>query len=107
MSADRREPRIVLTTAGVAEAERLAGALVDERLAACVNRVAVASTYRWRGGVENDDEVLLIIKTTDDLVEALAARLGELHSYEVAELVVLEPAAMGEDYLDWLLESCG
>jgi periplasmic divalent cation tolerance protein len=84
-------------------AEHIARTLVEERLAACVNRVTgVASTYRWQGVVHDDAEVLLLIKTTRSRFERLRARLLELHPYAVPELIALEIGAGSPAYLDWL-----
>lgn len=96
---------VVLSTAGSQdEAERLATALVEERLAACVNLVApLTSIYRWRGGVERATEVLLVIKTRRRLVSRLLARLEALHSYEVPEAIVLPIEAGTRAYLAWLM----
>ena len=104
-SSGPRRPILVLVTASESEAAGLARTLVEEGLAACVNRVAVASTYRWKETVETEDETLLIIKTADDCAAALEKRVQELHSYEVPEFVVLEPAAVSDTYLDWLLSA--
>jgi periplasmic divalent cation tolerance protein len=97
---------VVYVTAGSAEeGERLAHALVDERLAACVNRIkAVESTYRWQGKVEKSDEELLIIKSRRDLFPALEKRVRELHSYSVPEIIALPILAGSAAYLDWLRE---
>jgi len=91
------------TCPDAASAQALARALVDERLAACVNRVpGVRSTYRWQGEVIDDGEELLLIKTTAARLPALKARLPQLHPYEVPELVAV-PVADGHDtYLDWV-----
>lgn len=98
---------VVLTTLATEEqAERVARTLVEERLAACVNRLAVRSTYRWKAKVEEDIECLLVIKTAEDLLEGLERRVGELSSYEVPEFVVLGASATSDSYLAWLLESC-
>jgi periplasmic divalent cation tolerance protein len=96
---------VVLSTAGSREeAERIASALVDERLAACVNVVdGVTSIYRWQGKVERAAEVLLVIKTRRASSSRLMARLGELHSYDVPEAIVLPIAAGSRPYLQWLL----
>ena len=96
---------VVLSTAGSQdEAERIALALVDERLAACVNLVApLTSIYRWHGAVERASEVLLVIKTRQRLVAALVKRLGELHSYDVPEAIVLPIVAGARPYLAWLM----
>jgi periplasmic divalent cation tolerance protein len=96
--------RIALTTAPDAEvAARIARTLVEERVAACANLVSqVRSIYRWQGRIEEQSEVLLVIKTRADRVDALAARLRALHPYDVPELVVL-PVETGLDaYLDWV-----
>ena len=95
---------IVYVTAGSpAEGERLARALVDERLAACVNRIAtVQSVYRWEGKLEQSEEQLLIIKTQKRLFAALEKRVRELHSYSVPEIVALPIIDGSQDYLLWL-----
>jgi periplasmic divalent cation tolerance protein len=94
----------VLSTAGsTVEAERLADALVAERLAACVNVVApLRSIYRWRGAVERADEVLLVVKTRRALVGRVSARIAALHSYDVPEVVALPIVAGARPYLAWL-----
>lgn len=96
--------RIILTTVASAEAAHLlARALVEARLAACVNIIdGVKSVYRWGGEIQDDREVLLIVKTVDERMEELQSKLLELHPYELPELVVLDPAAASERYLSWL-----
>ncbi len=96
---------VVLSTAGSAEeAERIATALVAERLAACVNLVApITSIYRWQGAIERGSEVLLVIKTRRAAATKLVARLRALHSYDVPEAIVLPITAGSRDYLRWLL----
>jgi periplasmic divalent cation tolerance protein len=84
-------------------ARRIAEALVSERLATCVNRVTgVASTYFWDGRLQDDAEILLIIKTTAARLAGLEARLTALHPYELPELVVLPVAGGNERYLQWV-----
>jgi periplasmic divalent cation tolerance protein len=97
---------VVLTALGAPpEAQRVAAALVEERLAACVNVVpGVVSVYRWKGTVEQEPEVLLVIKTLADRVDALKARLLELHPYELAEVVVIPIVGGHAPYLAWLEE---
>jgi len=81
----------------------LARSLVGERLAACANIVSgVRSIYRWQGKVEDEPEVLLVIKTRAELVESLARRVAELHPYELPEVVALEAVDGLPDYLDWV-----
>lgn len=98
---------VALTTVGTAgDAERIARALVERRLAACVNVVAgVVSIYRWKDGVERDEERLLVVKTRADRVEALRDALVGLHPYELPELVVLPVEAGHLPYLAWIRES--
>jgi len=95
---------VVYVTAGSpSEGDRLARALVDERLAACVNRIApVQSVYRWEGKLEQSEEQLLIIKTQRCLFAALEKRVRELHSYSVPEIVALPIIDGSQDYLRWL-----
>lgn len=80
---------VVSCIAAPGEAETLAGRLVEERLAACVNISAVRSCYIWEGKLCRDDEALLIIKTKKSLFEPLKKRIVELHSYKVPEIVAL------------------
>ena len=101
--------RVVLVTAGSEEeGARIARALVEEGLAACANIVPrVRSIYRWKGEVQDEPESLLILKTTAARVEALSARVGELHSYTVPETIALTLDRGRESYLDWVDEVCG
>ena len=96
--------RIVFCTCADSEtASRLARALVDERLAACVNAIpGVVSTYRWNDAIHTDNEVLLLIKTTPDRLDAMQARLLELHPYEIPEVLAIEAVAGSAPYLAWL-----
>ena len=83
--------------------EAIARALVDERLAACVNLHApMTSLYRWQGDVEREVERQLVIKTTRERVPALQTRLMELHPYELPELVVVPITDGTTAYLDWV-----
>ncbi len=101
------DPIVVLITASTPEeAERIAGALVSERLAACANLLpGVASTYRWQGAVERAAETLLIVKTTRERLEALTERVRALHSYTVPEVVALPVVGGNPAYLRWVEES--
>jgi periplasmic divalent cation tolerance protein len=95
---------VVLSTFPDAEtAARIARVLVDERLAACANLVAaVRSIYRWQGAIQDDAESLAIINTTTDRYPALAARIAELHPYEVPEIIALPMTDGHPPYLAWL-----
>jgi periplasmic divalent cation tolerance protein len=86
------------------EAERIADTLVEERLAACCNLLSgLRSVYHWQGEICRDDETLMIIKTRKELFERLRARVKELHSYAVPEIVALPIVAGHAPYLDWIL----
>ena len=98
---------VALSTVGSAEdAERIARALVERRLAACVNVVpGVASVYRWKGEICRDQEWLLVVKTRGEKLDALREALVALHPYELPELVALPIEAGHAPYLAWLDES--
>ena len=102
-----KETMVVLTTCGNDEdAGALARVLVERRLAACVNAVSrVTSTYRWKGEVQQDQETLLIIKTTAARLAAVEKTIREKSKYELPELIALPVEAGGADYLDWIKES--
>lgn len=101
------KPLLVLTTVGADfDARALAHALVEARLAACVNVIdRMHSVYRWEGCVTGDDEQLLLIKTTDARVDALRDELLRLHPYDVPEFVVLPVENTSDAYGAWLLGS--
>ncbi len=96
--------RVVLVTAPDPEvAGSLARALVAERLAACVNLVpGIRSLYRWEGEVQDDAEVLLVIKTTEGRVAPLAERVAALHPYDLPEVLALPAVGGSAPYLDWV-----
>ena len=86
-------------------AARIARTLVDEHLAACVNLLpTVRSIYRWEGKVCDEAETLAVIKTTAERYAALAARIAELHPYQVPEVIALPLADGHPPYLAWLAE---
>lgn len=97
---------VLVTVGSTLEAERLAESLVEERLAACVNIVGpIRSVYRWQGVVERGEEQLLVIKTRRALFEALSARVRELHSYTMPEILALPIETGAAAYLAWIAES--
>jgi len=97
---------VSITTSSSEEAESIAEAIVQERLAACVNIVpAITSIYRWQGEVHRDGEVLLIAKSRPGLFDPLVARVKKLHSYEVPEIIALPITAGSKAYLKWIDES--
>ena len=98
--------RLVLSTAGSKEeAPKIARTLVERLLAACVNIVAVDSVYRWEGEVEQAQEWLLVVKTTDDAFDRVRAAITELHSYEVPECVSVAVENGSAEYLQWIGDS--
>jgi periplasmic divalent cation tolerance protein len=95
---------VVLSTCGsLEEAQRLARALVEKRLAACVNIVPnLRSVYRWKDAIEEEEEVLLVIKTSRPLLEDLRSEIERLHCYEVPEVIAIQVVDGSERYLAWL-----
>jgi len=98
---------VVLTTAGSEEhADTIARRLVEAEIAACVNVVGgVKSTYRWQGSITQDDELLILVKTTADRFAAVRARIRELHSYELPEVIALPVVDADAAILDWIRDS--
>jgi len=101
------DKKLVLTTCGSQpEAQKIAKALVERQLAACVNIVPqIASVYRWQGKVETAEESLLVIKTTAGGFERLREALVELHSYQVPECIEIGIEDGSAAYLEWIGES--
>jgi periplasmic divalent cation tolerance protein len=98
---------VLVTCANAAEARRIARAVVEARLAACVNVLpgAVTSIYRWKGKVESARERLLFIKTSRKRLSKLQAAVERLHSYDVPEFIALPIVAGSRGYFAWLDES--
>lgn len=87
------------------EALQIGRAAVEEGLAACANILPeVTSIYRWQGTLEQASEVVLLLKTREDLVNRVIERVGELHSYDCPCIVALSIAAGNEPYLQWINE---
>lgn len=102
------EVRILISTISPGKARKLALALVEEGLAACVNLVpGLRSVYLWKGDVLDEPETMLVIKTTAARAESLARRLAELHPYETPELLSLTPEAGLPAYLAWIHGATG
>ena len=100
--------KILLTTAPAADADRIAGALLEERLVACANFVTgVRSRYWWKGALEEADETLVVMKTTDELAARAIERLRAVHPYEVPEAVLVDIAGGWPPYLSWIGEVTG
>jgi len=95
---------VITTVANPDDAGRLAETLVRERLAACCQAMPVTSTYTWKEQLCSEAEVLLLIKAV--LPEKVVARIRELHSYEVPEIIVLPVTGGHPPYLQWVRDSC-
>ena len=94
------------TTATTEDARKIAAALVEERLAACVQIIEpITSVYRWQGAVEEEKEILLLIKSSKDLVPRIAELLDRIHPYEVPELIAVPIIEGSSAYLSWLDEN--
>jgi periplasmic divalent cation tolerance protein len=104
---EQLEAVIVLSTwPAETDPDAMAAALVEERLAACVNILPVMeSVYRWQGAVERASERQVIVKTTRRALERLLPRLKSLHPYDVPEMLVLPVSGGGDEYLTWIDES--
>lgn len=99
---------VLITASGPDEAERLATALVAERLAACVNIVpGVKSVYSWQGKIEHDEEALLVVKTARASFAALRDRVIALHSYDVPEVIAVDLSDASPGYLQFLADATG
>ena len=95
-----------ITTADKAEAQRIGKALVEKKLAACVNILdGMQSMYWWEGKIEQANEVVLLAKTSEEKVDTLVAVVKSLHSYDVPCVVTLPVLGGNPDYLKWLKES--
>jgi periplasmic divalent cation tolerance protein len=103
------EQKLVLSTAGSKdEASKIATALVEEKLAACVNILGpILSIYRWQGNVDRAEEFLLLIKTTGEFSQRVQTRIAELHSYDLPEAIEVEITGGSSEYLRWIVESVG
>lgn len=93
------------TCPDIDSARRIADALVAERLAACVNVLpGLRSVYRWQGAIEHADETMLLIKTSQDRLDTVCARIRALHPQELPEVIAVEASGGLTAYLDWVVE---
>jgi periplasmic divalent cation tolerance protein len=104
MSARSQLIVVLCTVPDEETAERLGRGLVDENLAACVNAIpGVRSFYRWRGNLQIDAEIQLLIKTAEDKLDELSTWLCDNHPYEIPEVVALRADKVSDTYLTWAL----
>src|SRR6266404_1116534 len=97
---------VLVTTSTMKEARKIANVLVDDRLAACVNVIPkIRSYYRWKGGVQTDEECLLMIKTSRPRFAELRKSIEKLHTYKVPEVICLPIVEGADPYMNWLEES--
>ena len=96
---------MLTTTPTREEARRLAELLIAEKLAACVQLLPIESFYVWQGKTQNEAEVLLLIKTRTALFEPAMARIKQVHSYSVPEIVAMPFTAGFQDYFGWIAET--
>ncbi|CBE69843.1 MAG: divalent-cation tolerance protein CutA [Candidatus Methylomirabilis oxygeniifera] len=98
---------VFITTSSKQEAETIGKALIESRLAACVNIISagVHSLFWWQGVIERQDEMLMLVKSRSDLLPSIIELVKELHSYTVPEVIALPIVAGSPDYLTWVDES--
>lgn len=96
---------VYITVPDENEAAIISKTLVEERLAGCINIIkGIRSIYSWKGNIEDEPEILLILKTKKSLFKKLKNRVKEIHSYTVPEIIALPVIDGSEDYLKWLEE---
>jgi len=94
---------IYSTIGSIQDARRIAHTLVEEQLVACVNIIPkIESVYKWKGKIENDEEVVIIAKTTDKNVKKTIQKIKSLHSYELPDIIVLPIIGGLKDYLEYI-----
>ncbi len=97
--------RIILTTVGDdSQADKLVNEILERKMAACISKIPIRSKYWWQGVLEESPEILLVIKTVDELVMKLVTFLEENHPYEVPEIVVLPVEKVSKPYEEWLYD---
>lgn len=99
---------VVLTTfSSEADVEKLISAVLEDKLAACIQTTNIASRYIWKGELCHDQEVLVMFKTSWVLYDALESKIKELHPYETPEIIALDIKRGFKGYLDWIDEVTG
>ena len=103
MKIENKKSLLYVTTASEKEADKIAMALVEEQLVACANILSGASTiYRWKGKMNKETEVVLILKTIAKLVHKSVKRIKELHSYECPAIIVMDVRGGNKEFLNWI-----
>lgn len=104
---------IYITTSNQIEAEKIAEALIKEKLAACVNYFPIKSIFRWKGKIQKENEIAMIVKTKAKLVDKITKRVKEIHSYETPCIISLSIEKGNKEFLKWIddntsneIESC-
>ena len=99
---------VLITTSSMAEAQAIGRALVEQRIAACVNIVpGLRSLFRWQGTIEEQEETLMLVKSRSEYLPSILDTVKRLHSYTVPEVIALPILAGSSDYLAWIDESVG
>ncbi len=92
-----------VTVPNIEEGKKIAGSLVESRLAACVQIIKdISSVYRWKGEIQEDNEHLLLIKTTEDNSESIIQKINEIHSYDIPECIGFKVEKGSQKYLNWI-----
>ncbi|MDE2027844.1 MAG: divalent-cation tolerance protein CutA [Candidatus Omnitrophica bacterium] len=98
---------VLVTAKDTEEAEKIARGVLNDKLAACANILGgVRSLYWWQGQIDASQEVLLVLKTKEDLFEKIVSRVKSLHSYQTPEIIALSIVHGSGDYLNWINSSC-
>ncbi len=94
---------VYMTASSTDEARTIGDALIEQRLAACVNILGpIQALFRWNGAVQNETETVFLAKTTEERLEALTEEVKRLHSYEVPCIVALPIVGGSADFLEWI-----
>ncbi len=94
---------VFVTTSSIHEARKIGRTLVEEGLVACCNiSQSIESIFKWQGKINVENEVLMILKTKENLFNAVEKRVKQLHSYEVPEIIALSVIQGSKNYLDWI-----
>jgi len=95
----------LVTVPTIEEGKKIARILVENKLAACVNIIQnIFSIYKWKGNIEEDNEHILLIKTTDEKCEIIIQKINEIHSYDTPECIGFKIEKGSEKYLNWIKE---